>query len=193
MKGPFADVVTFMQVGGQPVRERPEIPVSADVDESVATEVLLIEIRNTLDEAVARLKALTGDERAFRMRIILSEVSELCDGLVNLDPVEVADALADIDYVTIGTAVQFGIPHADVWDAVQASNMAKFPACASCGGTGKSKAEVVDDPPFLPAPCTLCRGFGRVAIKDAQGKVHKPPGWTPPDIAAIIHAAKERP
>lgn len=39
---------------------------------------------------------------------------------------QVADALADLMYVTIGTAVAFGIDIQSVWETVHESNMSKF-------------------------------------------------------------------
>jgi predicted HAD superfamily Cof-like phosphohydrolase len=41
------------------------------------------------------------------------------------DLVEVADALADLEYVTIGSAVTWGIPGHAVWEEVHASNLRK--------------------------------------------------------------------
>lgn len=39
---------------------------------------------------------------------------------------QVADALSDLVYVTLGTAVAFGIELSPVWDEVHSSNMTKF-------------------------------------------------------------------
>jgi predicted HAD superfamily Cof-like phosphohydrolase len=60
--------------------------------------------------------------------------------------------------VTAGLALMFGIPMNEVWNAVQQTNMAKFPD-------------------------------GEV-LRNEHGKVIKPEGWEPPDIKAIIEAAK---
>ena len=85
-------------------------------------------------------------ERVLRMNLIQEEVTELgealdlywyteSDGTItwdtaryderNVNTVEVADALADIDYVVQGAALTFGIPHDAVFDEVHRSNMAK--------------------------------------------------------------------
>lgn len=219
MRTAFADVVTFMTIAGQPVRGKPEIPLNSD---ELAANVAIRNSGSILDGLVQQLKTHTGSEKAFRLRLILSEAAELAAALADDDLVEVADALADLDYVTIGTAVQFGLPHVAVWDEVQASNMRKFPPCAVCEGVGMTprtdlRKERVRVEPFgatwlvslqdgqgLITPeflleeeadafmakqkqtCATCRGFGQVAIKDAQGKVHKPEGWSPPDIAAVF-------
>ena len=68
----------------------------------------------------------------------------------------IADAIGDSIYVLIGTAVEYGIPLASVWQAIQNANMAKVDPT-----TGK-------------------------VTKRADGKVLKPEGWQPPDIEAII-------
>lgn len=65
----------------------------------------------------------------------------------------IADALADLAYVTIGAAVTYGIDLRPVFAAVHAANMAKT------GG----------------------------AIRD-DGKILKPAGWRPPDVASVLRA-----
>lgn len=69
-----------------------------------------------------------GNVRLKDLRYILikEEVNELVNGLVHNDVVQVAGALGDILYVTFGGCLAFGIPIAEVWKAVQASNMAKL-------------------------------------------------------------------
>lgn len=68
-----------------------------------------------------------------------------------VDLEEVADALADIDYVVEGTRLEFGIRGEPIAAEVHRSNMAKV------GGGA-----------------------------NAAGKITKPPGWTPPDIAGAL-------
>lgn len=62
-----------------------------------------------------------------RRRLIQEEVEELEAAHRDQDLVAVADALADITYVVVGMAVEYGIPLAEVWAEVHRSNMAKFP------------------------------------------------------------------
>ncbi len=75
------------------------------------------------------------------------------------DIVEVADACADIDYVVEGLRLEFGINGAPVALEVQRSNMAK---CVD----GKLVLAHLGDM--------------------NEGKVLKPAGWTPPDIAGVL-------
>ena len=94
------------------------------------------------------------DERALRMSLLEEEFDEYLEAEENADIVEIADALADIIYIALGTAVSYGIPLDKVFEEVHRSNMAKL----------------VD---------------GKV-LRRADGKVQKPEGWTPPDIAGVL-------
>jgi len=92
-----------------------------------------------------------------RVDLIEEEVNrELIPAMRKGDLVEIADAMADSVYVIIGAALEYGIPLDHVWAAVQDANMAK-----------------VD-------PVT-----GKVWRRE-DGKVLKPPGWTPPDIRGAL-------
>lgn len=91
-----------------------------------------------------------------RQRLLREEYFEWFSAITNRDMVEVADALADMIYIIVGTALEFGIPLDRVWDEVQRSNMAKV------------------DPET-----------GRVE-KRADGKVVKPVGWVGPDVAGVL-------
>lgn len=65
------------------------------------------------------------DRITLRMGLIREEFGELHSAIARRCLPETADAIADLIYVLIGTAHEFGIPLDQVWDAVQASNMAK--------------------------------------------------------------------
>lgn len=95
--------------------------------------------------------------RALRADLIEEEVKELLEAEDADDLVEVADALVDIIYVTVGHALEYGIPLDRVWDEVQRSNMAKIDPA-----TGKVR-------------------------KREDGKVLKPEGWTPPDVRGVLN------
>lgn len=61
-----------------------------------------------------------------RKRLISEEHDELFEALYTGDLVKVADGIADLIYVLIGTALEFGIPIREVFAAVQYSNVAKM-------------------------------------------------------------------
>lgn len=80
-----------------------------------------------------------------RMRLIIEELGELAKAMAEGDRVEMADALADLEYVVVGTAVTYGIPQEAVFQEVHRSNMTKTGMDeASKGGKGEgfSKADV---------------------------------------------------
>ena len=196
MQTVHAGIRKFMLIAGQPVRSRPEIPmVPGSIDDKVfpvevtTTEILLY-ARKVLREVADRLKSdeCKGSERAFRGRLVLSETAERCQALAAGDLVELADASADITYTVVGTDIQFGIPSVAVFDEVQRSNEAKFFLCKKCSGLG----HMANGPDKGAGDrCPACDGHGLIAIKDSQGKVQKPFGWSPPNIEAIITRAKQ--
>jgi predicted HAD superfamily Cof-like phosphohydrolase len=91
-----------------------------------------------------------------RERLLREEWEEFQTALAERNIVEVADALADMMYIIVGTALSFGIPLDRVWAEVQRSNMAKADPA-----TGK----------FRRRP---------------DGKILKSDGWTPPNIPAAL-------
>ena len=66
------------------------------------------------------------NERELRINLLQEEFNEYLNAEEKADIVEIADALADIIYIACGTAVSYGIPLADVFEEVHASNMAKL-------------------------------------------------------------------
>ena len=97
---------------------------------------------------------------ALRQALLNEEHGEFHIAIARKDLAGVADALADIIYVAIGTALEFGIPLDAVWGEVQRSNMAKR----------DPKTGTVQRRP--------------------DGKIIKPEGWRPPDIASVLEAAR---
>lgn len=91
-----------------------------------------------------------------QQRLLREEYLEWIAASSERDMVEVADALADMIYIIVGTALEFGIPLDRVWDEVQRSNMAKV------------------DPET-----------GRVARRD-DGKILKPKNWEGPRISEAL-------
>jgi predicted HAD superfamily Cof-like phosphohydrolase len=96
--------------------------------------------------------------RKLRIKLIEEEFDELVAAEAADDLVEVADALADLVYVIVGTAVSYGIPLDDVFNEVQRSNMQKL--------------------------------WPDGVHTRADGKIEKPPTWTPPSIADVLLKAK---
>lgn len=76
---------------------------------------------------------------------------------------EMADALIDLVYVAMGTAVMMGLPWQLLWDEVQQKNMEKV------------KVESAAD-----------------SKRGHAFDIKKPAGWTPPDIAGLLKAFTDR-
>jgi len=62
---------------------------------------------------------------SLRAHLVVEEVAELLAALAAGDEVGTLDALADLIYVTVGTAVTFGLPLAEAVEEVHRSNMTK--------------------------------------------------------------------
>lgn len=67
------------------------------------------------------------DTRIFRARLIVEEFRELLEAMREGDEVETADAITDLCYVVVGTAVSFGLPLDALFAEVHRSNMTKDP------------------------------------------------------------------
>jgi len=103
-----------------------------------------------------------ADTRLLRMKLLKEEFYEYVHAEHTSDMVELADALADVCVIALGTAHAYGIPLDAVWQEVHRSNMGK---------RNPDTGEIEKRP---------------------DGKVIKPDGWTPPDIKGVLikHGAK---
>ncbi len=102
------------------------------------------------------------DEGQFAMyvKLIDEEHQELLEATLSDDPVEQLDALIDILVVTIGAIHSMGADAEGAWKEVMMTNFAKIDH-----DTGKVR-------------------------KREDGKVLKPTGWTPPELAKFIKGSK---
>lgn len=103
-----------------------------------------------------------ADRVELRWNLVNEEVNnELKPAIDADDLVGIGDAIVDSIYVLIGMALEYGLPLPMLWQAVQNANM--------------SKADPVT---------------GEIKRRE-DGKILKPEGWKPPDVAGIIeHATK---
>jgi predicted HAD superfamily Cof-like phosphohydrolase len=105
----------------------------------------------------ARSTLPPGDLFEFRLKFLHEELAELAHAYDERDLPGYVDALVDLVYVAIGTAVVSGVPFDAVWRAVHEANMKKVRAKSAEDSKRGSTYDVV-----------------------------KPPGWEPPDVGAII-------
>ena len=103
-----------------------------------------------------------------RIELVEEETREFVEAASARDLVKIADALADLVYVAYGSALVFGIDLDPVIAAVHASNMTKQ----------RRPAGQVD--PHVGT------------VHAEAGKLWKGPGYTPPDIAAVLAVQAQR-
>lgn len=68
---------------------------------------------------------LSTPRRDLRVRLLQEEMNELRAAVDGGSVEDVADALADIVYIAIGTSLEYGIDLRTVWKEVHGSNMRK--------------------------------------------------------------------
>ena len=98
--------------------------------------------------------------QVLREKLIAEELGEFIEANQRGSIVDVADAIADILYVTFGAAVAYGIDMESIFEEVHRSNMSKI------GKDGKIN-------------------------KRADGKVIKPPTYSPADVKGVLKKQME--
>lgn len=66
------------------------------------------------------------NERALRIKLLQEEFREYMEAEGDDNLVEVADALADLIYIALGTSISYGVPLDKIFNEVHRSNMAKL-------------------------------------------------------------------
>lgn len=123
--------------------------------------------------------------RLLHLRDVLHDVSQGMkqgefDKAVELaDRAAMLDADVDLAWVTIGSAFSQGADVSGACGEVSRANLSKLVECGCCSDGG-----------YAADSCDQCSGSGLVAIKDANGKVKKPDGWTPPNIEPFVCAGQ---
>jgi predicted HAD superfamily Cof-like phosphohydrolase len=107
---------------------------------------------------------LNWDDFMFRFRFMSEELGEMIDAQEEEDIAGIADGLADVIYVALGTAVMMGLPFDRIWQAVHDANMRKV------------RADHADD---------------TRSVRKHKLDVVKPEGWKAPDVEGIIKRAME--
>jgi len=158
----------FMLKGGQSFPTSPLEP-------SIQTRILRIKL---LLEEVLELAAASGLE-VFAKGVSLHDaarnnaLSYMPDGETDL--VEVADAIADIQYVNLGASVAFGIDIELIFEEVHSSNMTKW-----------WKKEELGQ---VPKDATVTDLFdGTYCVKNSAGKILKSPSYRPANLGPLILA-----
>ncbi|MBK9307479.1 MAG: hypothetical protein IPM58_10425 [Nitrospira sp.] len=88
---------------------------------------------------------LNDDTKHLRVRLIQEEFDELTEAMATENLAAVAKELADLLYVTYGTAVSYGIDMEPVFQEVHRSNLSKV------GGYKRADGKWVKPPTYSPA------------------------------------------
>lgn len=146
----------FMRRCDQEVKLYPDMPED---------EIVTLRIRLMVEELLGKIEPPVEhirdeDDHRYMRLLVQNKSDELIACMIKGDLVGVADGLADVLYVVIGTAVAYGIDIQEVFDEVHRSNLSKT---------------VWDEEQR------------RYTIeKDEFGKGIKPPTYSPADIKPII-------
>jgi NTP pyrophosphatase (non-canonical NTP hydrolase) len=91
--------------------------------------------------------------KQLRIQLMQEELSELISkGIEKNNLVEIADGLADLVYVVVGTAISYGIPFDRIFKEVHNSNMTKTAAKVTNALAGKKYGSGnPKGPDFIPA------------------------------------------
>ena len=85
-----------------------------------------------------------GPRHYLRARLIDEECKEFEEAAEKGDTLEMIDALCDIIYVALGSAVEMGVDLAPFWTEVQKANMAK------AGGPVREDGKIMKPPGWKP-------------------------------------------
>lgn len=88
--------------------------------------------------------------KLLRLKLMHEELGEVLAAILTDNYVEIADGLADLIYVTVGTAISYGIPINKVFAEVQRSNMTKSMEKDTKSVKGKTLKGPDWSPPDIP-------------------------------------------
>jgi len=154
-----------------------------------AAQEAVREFHKTFDpESLAEAPQMPSLESAqLRVRLMIEELDEVgaamrlyYEGKQNAGDalVEVAQELADLLYVTYGTAITMGIELDPILQAVHEANMSKV-----------WTTQEIEEHVFEPNSKIVGHTDGRWIVYRPDGKILKPPSYTKPDIADALLSA----
>tara|TARA_R110000868_G_scaffold84822_5_gene238921 strand:- start:5677 stop:6156 length:480 start_codon:yes stop_codon:yes gene_type:complete len=119
----FQHVKEFHQTFGHPLHTSPTIPDAKTIKLRLA---LILEEFTELSEACLDENTAASSTYLSHLNQAAEEIKALSEDDMNVDVVEVADALTDINYVTYGAGHCFGTDLDACMEEVQRSNMSKL-------------------------------------------------------------------
>lgn len=125
-----------------------------------------------------KARVLEGDELELRKTLIREEYEELMEALDGDDLAAQMKEASDLIYVILGWDLHAGQRLPLVFGAVHASNMGKLWDCEAAGCVG-GWTETND-------VCGECNGVGGYVKYREDGKVLKPPTYSPPNVERYL-------
>ena len=104
-------------------------------------------------------KMPTEERQRLRRSLILEEAIETCEAIERGDIIEAADGIADLIYVALGSALEFGIPIERVWAEVHRSNMEKI------GGATREDGKILKPPGWVRPDIAGALGLSEDSIR----------------------------
>jgi predicted HAD superfamily Cof-like phosphohydrolase len=134
---------------------------------------------------IEQLPIIPSEKRCeLRVSLLAEELDELRDAIEEGDLVEVADALADLQYVLSGAILEFGLANKfkSIFDEVQRSNMSK--ACMSMEEAIKTQAYYKEN---KHTESTIEEKEGEFLVyRVGDRKVLKSINYSPADIKGML-------
>jgi predicted HAD superfamily Cof-like phosphohydrolase len=146
---------------------------------------LVADFHRTFKHPILSSPGIPDEKRCkLRVALIAEELKEFEEAIVNKDVVEVADALADIQYVLSGAILEFGLANKfkDIFEEVQRSNMSK-----ACNSEDEAKKTVEH---YLEKDGTECyykqEGGKWLVYRKSDNKTIKSINYSPADLKSIL-------
>lgn len=114
-----------------PINRRLATESVGDEHEDKITDHRLMNLATVLYQSANGLKteainlAAKGDNRLYRMWLMVEEIAELAEAMSRRDEVEMADGIGDLLYVALGVGVTLDLPCQDIFHEIHRSNMSK--------------------------------------------------------------------
>ncbi len=139
------------------------------------------------DAYVGEVPAIPAQEICdLRINLLQEELNELAEAIQNKDIVEVADALADLQYVLSGAVLAFGLQDrfAALFAEVQRSNMSK--ACATLE-EAQATAEWYSVEKNMAS--SIVEKDGKyIVLREGDKKILKSLSYSPAQLAPLVEA-----
>lgn len=136
------------------------------------------------DAPILDTPQIPADRAQLRINLLQEELNELKEAVAAWDLVEVADALADLQYVLSGAVLEFGLKDvfADMFAAVQDSNMSK--ACDTLADAQATQAHYRDE---RWMECRIEQKWDKyIVYRNSDDKVLKSINYTPVDLKPFL-------